>query len=171
MSSQSTREMIRAVLDHQRQAELATATVGPIPTVTPQERELLDKIAVRYQDSAMPPGIKRTAVRPSSAGAKIQTHPSFATSLFANNDDRNNSHRPNTAVGLARPKTQAGGPRQWARAPAPKTEEIVKPHRRLTVGPVDGLAETDFSRRTAVGQPQLGALFRGKVSQWTFILL
>ena len=124
-------------------------------TVT--ERQLLDKIPHIYKDSAMPPGTKKV-IRPSSAAAKIQTHPNYATSLFDSNS------RPSTAApGLSRPKTQAGGARQWARTPQPKVEEVPKPHRRLTVGAVDGLADTDAAQRTAVGHPQLGALFKGKI--------
>lgn len=137
--------------------------------VTASERILIDKLdvaSVQRTDvsvvKTMAPGTlpapSKKKLRPSSAAAKLQSHPNYATGLYDNS-------RPSTAApALQRPKTQAGGPRQWARTPQPKAEEAaVKPQRRLTVAAVDGIAEADVVQRT-IAQPHLGALFKGKVS-------
>ena len=99
--------------------------------------------------SPLPPIKSTKKIRPSSASANIQTHPSYTTGLF------DNVLRPTTAstqgtpahnaIGL-RPHTQAGGPRsKWqSKAAESKPEEaIVKHPRRLTLGTVDGIAELD----------------------------
>ncbi|XP_076467714.1 cilia- and flagella-associated protein 337-like [Babylonia areolata] len=107
----------------------------------------------------MPPGppvhlpkihVKKKAIRPSSAAANLQTHQSFTTGLF------DTITRPSTASsqlhdskGLLgqRPHTQAGGPRrQWqfkAREQPRPEDTIVKHPRRLTLGAVDGIAESE----------------------------
>ena len=112
----------------------------------------------------MPPGSNipnptKKKVRPSSAAAKIQSHPTYSTGLYDNS-------RPSTAAAsLSRPKTQAGGPRHYVRTPQSRgEEEVARPtQRRLTIGPTDGIADSEDAHRTIVGQPQLGALFKGKV--------
>ena len=115
----------------------------------------------------MPPGSNipnptKKKVRPSSAAAKLQSHPTYATGLYDNS-------RPSTAAASlsgSRPKTQAGGPRHYVRTPQSRSDEEVVKHntqRRLTIGPVDGIADSEDAHRTIVGQPQLGALFKGKV--------
>ena len=132
--------------------------------VSASERQLLDKLDHSNIETAMPPGVlpntTKKKVRPSSASANLQSHPNYATGLFDNS-------RPSTAAPSlhGRPKTQAGGPRHWARTPQPKPQETAKVsnQRRLTIGAVDGIAETDAAYRTIAAQPQLGALFRGKV--------
>lgn len=91
----------------------------------------------------------KKVIRPSSAAANLQSHPSFTTGLF------DTVTRPTTAStqlpdskGLLgqRPHTQAGGPRrQWqfrAREQPRPEDAIVKHPRRLTLGAVDGIAET-----------------------------
>ena len=105
----------------------------------------------------MPPGQipnpTKRKVRPSSAAAKIQSHPCYSTGLY---DDNNG--RPSTAVpgssgqGLGqRPKTQAAGRRfpYSTESSTPSIPEVPVPPvmvngrtRRLTVGPVDNIAET-----------------------------
>ena len=100
--------------------------------------------------SPLPPILRNPKkIRPSSAAANVQTHPSYTTGLF------DNVARPSTAAtnisgpgsaSAQRPHTQAGGPRgKWQSKPAePKREEtIVKHPRRLTLGAVDGIAELD----------------------------
>lgn len=107
----------------------------------------------------MPPGppvslpkihTKKKVIRPSSAAANLQSHPSFTTGLF------DSITRPSTAStqivdgkGLLahRPHTQASGPRrQWhfrtREQPRPE-DAIVKHPRRLTLGVVDGIAEAE----------------------------
>ena len=123
----------------------------------------------------MPPGVtsntSKKKIRPSSASANLQTHPCYRTSLY---DDR-------TAVGggpltgpsvLQRPKTQAGGPRsQWASRPhqAAGFDAELPKHRRKTLGPVDNIANTDYTSRK-LGQPSVGAQLKGKVGHLTIFL-
>ena len=121
----------------------------------------------------MPPGVvpnpTKKKVRPSSASANIQTHSGYTTGLYDNG-------RPSTAApdrtgpaggvgGLpARPKTQAGGPRFWGRRDQ-GSDVVLKPLRRLTLGHVDGIAETEAANRPgAMGQTSLGQSMKGKVS-------
>ena len=135
-----------------------------------RERRLLDNIGKNHTPRAMPPGVLPTPtkkkVRPSSASANIQSHPVFTSGLYDNG-------RPSTAApgratppggvgGQARPKTQAGGPRFWGRNQMP--DAVLKPQRRLTLGHVDGIAETEAANRPgAVGQVSLGQAMKGKV--------
>ena len=131
--------------------------------VTGEERTLLDNL------HNMPPGVTsnttKKKIRPSSASANLQTHSIYRTSLY---DDR-------TAVGggpsagpsvLQRPKTQAGGPRsQWIARPSHTSAfdaELPK-HRRQTLGPVDGIANTDYTARKLGLQPSVNAQLKGKV--------
>ena len=135
--------------------------------VTGEERRLLDQL------HNMPPGVTsntcKKKIRPSSASANLQTHPCHRTSLY---DDR-------TAVGggqptgpsvLQRPKTQAGGPRsQWATRPpqASGFDAELPKHRRQTLGPVDNIANTDYTSRKIGIQPSVGAQLKGKVGHLT----
>ena len=92
---------------------------------------------------------KKRVIRPSSAAANLQTHPAFTTGLF------DTYTRPSTATtqlgdGLLpgqRPHTQAGGARrQWqfkAKEHPRPDDNIVKHPRRLTLGAVDGIAESE----------------------------
>ena len=99
--------------------------------------------------SPLPPIKVLNKIRPSSAAANVQTHPSYSTGLF------DNVARPSTAAtnisgpssaGPVRPHTQAGGSRsKWQSKPVePKKEEtVVRQPRRLTLGTVDGIADLD----------------------------
>ncbi|XP_070198273.1 cilia- and flagella-associated protein 337-like isoform X3 [Littorina saxatilis] len=108
--------------------------------------------------------VKKKVIRPSSAAANLQSHPSFTTGLF------DIITRPSTAStqlseskGILgqRPHTQAGGPRrQWhlkAREQPRPEDTIMKHPRRLTLGAVDGIAESE-----AIVRP---GNFHGNVAQ------
>lgn len=112
------------------------------------------------------PNPVRKKVRPASAGAKLQTHPNFSSGLFPENG------RPTTAlVSTAsayslhgtRPKTHAGGPRPLYGSQESPTE-VSRQNRRLTVGVVDGIAETDIANRTNVNNVPVSQLLKNKVS-------
>ena len=144
----------------------------PTPRITDSERELLS--GVGRQTVAMPPGTipnpTKKKIRPSSAAANIQTHKSYTTALYDN-------VRPSTAAvtsertphggstGTQRPVTHAGGPRYggWGRS----NQDILglehKLQRRLTVGAVDGLADTDAALRPGALRPNIGSLLKEKV--------
>ncbi|KAK3591931.1 hypothetical protein CHS0354_031430 [Potamilus streckersoni] len=150
--------------------------------VTKAERELLNKLVTVRPGSnmnmTMPPGHlpsetkTKKKIRPSSAAAKLQTHPSFSTGLFDNV-----SIRPSTAaapssqsaqsLGIQRPATHAAGPRrQWGRHATviqePKNDVLKQP-RRLTLGTVEGIADLDTIIRPGIVQGSTAQQLRSKV--------
>ncbi|XP_052794800.1 WD repeat-containing protein on Y chromosome-like [Mya arenaria] len=91
----------------------------------------------------------KTHVRPSSAAANIQSHPSYTSGLFDNVPIRPSTaaaggRRPEPAPLAQRPATQAaGGRRQWRTTKEPSAiepKDMHKQPRRLTIGAVDGIA-------------------------------
>lgn len=109
-------------------------------------------------------------IRPSSATAKLQTHPSYFSSLYGNNV------RPSTAAPTSlshgdrnttqRPKTQAGGRKGLKYASQDQESEAQKlPQRRLTLSAVNGL-DVDSDSTGARVQPAIGQHIKilGKVS-------
>lgn len=93
--------------------------------------------------------IKKKAIRPSSAAAKLQTHSSFTSGLFDDvaRPSTSSSHQESRGILGQRPHTQAGGPKQqWQNRlrEQPRPDDTIKHHtRRLTVGAVDGIAESE----------------------------
>lgn len=120
--------------------------------------------------SPLPPIKQKKKIRPSSASANLQTHPSYTTGLY------DNALRPSTASIQAsagqsalgqRPHTQAGlRGRQWqSRTQEQKDEEAaaVKHPRRLTLGTVDGIAELDNIIRPGQIQSTIAQQLKSKV--------
>lgn len=114
--------------------------------------------------------VKKKTIRPSSASANLQSHPTYTSGLF------DISIRPSTAsINLdskgplgQRPHTQATGSRQpWQNRvrEQPRLEDnIVKYPRRLTLGPVDGIAESETIVRPGVLHGNTAMQLRSKVS-------
>ena len=144
--------------------------------VTRAERRLLEQIGQEGTPKTddkkvikMPPGPipnpTKKKIRPSSAAANLQTHHTLTSGLYDN-------VRPTTAAPKGtsaassdqqRPKTQAAGPRRPWQGPG-ISPEILKPQRRLTLGAVDGIAETETAQRAGnMKQPMIGKLLKGKV--------
>lgn len=130
-----------------------------------------------YSLSPLPPIKPARKIRPSSAAANLQTHPSYTTGLF------DNVLRPSPAsvqgselqktLGI-RPHTQAGGPRpRWfSKSLEAKPEDaIVKHPRRLTLGTVEGIAELDSIKRPGQIGGNIAQQLRCKVNyQPVFVL-
>ncbi|XP_055893432.1 WD repeat-containing protein on Y chromosome-like isoform X2 [Biomphalaria glabrata] len=102
--------------------------------------------------SPLPPIKKR--IRPTSASANLQTHPSYTTGLY-DNVLRTSSLATGNQTIKQRPHTQAGGPREQNSYRPVDTHENVKHPRRLTLGTVEGIAELDSILR--VGNIQISA--------------
>ncbi len=146
---------------------------SPKKPITSGERVLLDALMT------MPPGgvphASKRKVRPSSAAAKLQTHKSFFTGLFDDNKRTATGSGgnelpfgPSGLVAHTRPKTQAGGPRyQWGSQSQSDTVNLPGKlqQRRLTVGAVDGLADTDAAYRKGalLHIPAIAGQLKGKV--------
>jgi len=119
--------------------------------ITSAEAELLEALLTMPPERVPSAGKKKgkTHVRPSSAAANLQSHPSFTTGLFDNV-----SVRPATAAATGRraepaplaqrPATQAaGGRRPWRTTKEPtvlEPKDMHKQPRRLTIGAVDGIS-------------------------------
>ena len=135
--------------------------------LTREERDLLNAIPSLYPGTTMPPTLvqnpSKKKVRPSSAAANLQSHPSYSTDLYGD-DTRPSTAAPVNAGKPSRPKTQAGGPRFWnsSKKDDPKNENN-KQQRRLTIGPADCLDDSDLHKRGPVGHT-VGQLLKGKVS-------
>ena len=116
----------------------------------------------------------KSKIRPSSAAANLQTHPSYTTGVFDNV-----ALRPATAAGsrtpdstgvAQRPATQAtGSRRQWQRAgqEEAKPSDIHKQPRRLTLSTVDGIAEgkSEQIKRPGLIQGTAAQVLKSKVSR------
>ena len=143
--------------------------------ITDSEHKLLDNIKDRIKTLGyvkMPPGVvpnpTKKKLRPSSASGGLQSHPCYSTGLFDDNA------RPTTAsaskptgAGLLppRPKTQAGGPRYWGKPPQTSTSEnLDTTQRRLTIGEVNGIAETQPTGGRPLGHVSVNEFLKGKVS-------
>lgn len=144
--------------------------------ISSAEAKLLEALA----SEEMPPGRipsaskgKSRAIRPSSAAANIQTHPSYSTGLYDNV-----TLRPATAAASGRrqepvpvaqrPATQAaGGRRQWRTSKEDtilEPKEINKQPRRLTIGAVDGISQAAHKiHRPGINIGSQGALLKSKV--------
>ncbi|XP_053398695.1 uncharacterized protein LOC128556878 [Mercenaria mercenaria] len=144
--------------------------------ISAAESVLLDALV----NDDMPPGRipsaskgKSRVIRPSSAAANIQTHPSFSTGLYDNV-----TLRPATAAAagrrqepaplVQRPATQAvGARRQWRTSKEDtvlEPKEINKQPRRLTIGAVDGIArDTTKIHRPGISQGSQATLLKSKV--------
>lgn len=131
------------------------------------------------ENTTMPqnPSSKKKKIRPSSAAANLQSHPSFTSGLYGS------SARPSTALGHdrglfgQRPATQAGGPRRpWqfkGQTEAQPEKEVVKHGRRLTLGAVDGIAESDNFTRPGQIHGSIAQQLKNKVRngvKWIFYI-
>lgn len=140
------------------------------------DRDRLLLLKLDFEPPIMPPGQPDTVInhgikkkiRPSSASGKVQSHPSYYSSLFGG--------RPTTAAaGIRtpdptqpqRPTTQAtSGQRSSWKAQEETDEEIrrAKQPRRLTLGAVDGISEMDNLPRPGMGFGSVGAQLKSKVN-------
>ncbi|KAK2169185.1 hypothetical protein LSH36_12g33050 [Paralvinella palmiformis] len=119
----------------------------------------------------MPPGIipnpTKKKLRPSSAAANLQTHPSYSSGLFDDNvrpTTGSATKAPGPAGLLAqRPKTQASGPRYWGKPAQPLLSDTSEAtQRRLTVGHVEGIAGTQPKGGRPFGHKSISNFFMGK---------
>lgn len=150
--------------------------------ISAAEKVLLEALA----NDDMPPGRipsaskgKSRLIRPSSAAANIQTHPSYSSGLYDNVPLRpataaTAGRRQEPAPLVQRPATQAaGGRRQWRTAKEDtvlEPKDINKQPRRLTIGAVDGIARnTHKIQRPGVAQGSQGALLKSKVRLILFL--
>lgn len=122
----------------------------------------------------MPPGIipnpTKKKLRPSSAAANLQTHPSYSSGLFDDNvrpTTGSATKAPGPAGLLAqRPKTQASGPRYWGKPAQPLLSDTSEAtQRRLTVGHVEGIAGTQPKGGRPFGHKSISNFFMGKVNK------
>ena len=138
------------------------------------------EIELIERSAGMPPGRilsqtkAKAKIRPSSAAANLQTHPSYTTGVYDNV-----SLRPSTAAGsrtpdstgvVQRPATQAAGSRrQWQRAvqEEAKPSDIHKQARRLTLSTVDGIAEgrSEHIKRPGLVQGTAAQVLKSKVGE------
>ena len=132
-------------------------------------------------NSSMPPGKDstvaskgKTKIRPSSAAANLQSHPSFTTGVFDNVSLRPataaGSRTPEVPVITQRPATQAAGSRrQWQRASQEeaKPSDIHKQPRRLTLSTVDGIADgrSEQIKRPGLVQGTAAQVLKSKVRE------
>lgn len=134
-----------------------------------KERRLLEDIADVYKDSAMPTGTvpvpTKKKIRPSSATANLQTHPTYTSGLYDDHSRGRPATAAPTSTGLPqRPKTQAGGPRFWGhKETQTEAQEERKHHRRLTIGPTDGIGSNDQVTRHGPVGISVNQLLKGKV--------
>jgi len=186
-------------LSYQPLAAIATVAVSlnsRPDLLTPGEARLLDLIPTKYANypwptvvdcTRMPPSSKRKLIRPSSASAKLQTHPSFETGLFDNRNAGGFSsyvsvnpisieaaepsgrpllpHRPKTHVG--------GGAKSWSRTQASvarhtRLEDVdqssLRRGRRLTLTGTEGVTDEDLAfRRRQLSQLSRNGRIKGKV--------
>ncbi|XP_046574299.1 WD repeat-containing protein on Y chromosome-like [Haliotis rubra] len=138
--------------------------------ITPAEEKLLDAL-VTGENTTMPqiPSSKKKKIRPSSAAANLQSHPSFTSGLYGT------TARPSTALGQdrglfgQRPATQAGGPRRpWQFKGQTETQpekEVIKHGRRLTLGAVDGIAESDNFTRPGQIHGSIAQQLKNKIEE------
>lgn len=135
--------------------------------------------AVLLEALTMPPGRipsaskKKSRLRPSSAAANIQSHPSFTTGLFDTVALRPATaaaagRRPEPTTLAQRPVTQAAGARKPWRTMKEKTvlepKDIHKQPRRLTIGAVDGIAiHASKLNRPGVVLGNQGQILKSKV--------
>lgn len=124
--------------------------------------------------SPLPPIKPKKKIRPSSAAGNIQTHHSYTTGLFRDvlRPSTAATVRDSTSTGavattVARPHTQAGGPRplsRWKSFDRNPEELIVRHPRRLTLGTVDGIAGLDHIKRPVQALSEDAVPFKIKVN-------
>ncbi|KAL4229841.1 hypothetical protein ACF0H5_010233 [Mactra antiquata] len=130
----------------------------------------------------MPPGRipsanksgKSRLIRPSSAAANIQTHPTYSSGLYDNITLRPataaaTGRRPDVPELGQRPATQAAGSRrQWRATKEERIEpkDINKQPRRLTIGAVDGISrDTRKIVRPGLIQGSQGQVLKSKIEE------
>ncbi|KAH3841539.1 hypothetical protein DPMN_115005 [Dreissena polymorpha] len=145
--------------------------------ISEAERVLLDALITmpqgRIQSATKKKG--KPHVRPSSAAANLQSHPSYTSGLFDNV-----SIRPATAAAAGRraepaplaqrPATQAaGGRRPWRttkEATVVEPKDMHKQPRRLTIGAVDGIAsDAKKINRPSHALGNQGQLLKSKIEE------
>lgn len=141
---------------------------GDTPVITAGEAALLDQIPTRFADrpwiTATDEGMPWTGqlIRPSSAAANLQSHPSYTSGLF-------DAERPVSAAYLAggggrRPKT--GGLRFWSHGRTADRRQPVsggKRDRRLTLTGAEAISESSVLTRQTAVQQRLNADLKVKV--------
>ena len=142
--------------------------------ISKTEAELIERISMPPGKDSSVSSKGKTKIRPSSAAANLQTHPSYTTGVFDNV-----ALRPATAAGsrtpespgiAQRPATQAAGSRrQWQRTTQEeaKPSDIHKQPRRLTLSTVDGIADgkSEQIKRPGIVQGTAAQVLRSKVSK------
>ncbi|CAL1540983.1 unnamed protein product [Lymnaea stagnalis] len=114
-------------------------------------------------------------IRPSSASANLQTHPSYTTGLYDNvlrpSATSSRTAGPHISQGQ-RPHTQAGGTRGRWQAKVTETKnknglsnENIKNPRRLTLGTVEGLSELDSIIRPGLSQISVSQQLKNKIEE------
>ena len=111
--------------------------------------------------SAKLPVPTRKKVRPSSAIGRIQSHPSYSTSLF--DDNRNIGARTDDIQPLRRPKTTAGGLRYWTGTPTTESQEERNKPRRVSLTTVEEYPKDETGSRNTALKPLIARLGKGKV--------
>ncbi|XP_050415483.1 WD repeat-containing protein on Y chromosome [Patella vulgata] len=111
-------------------------------------------------------------IRPSSAAANLQSHPTYNTLLFDNIGCPSTAAVRGTDLSLLspRPATQASGPRKsWklrtANDASNHTEEHIRHPRRLTLGAVDGIGEKDSIVRPGLIQGTVAEKLKFKIEE------
>jgi len=138
--------------------------------ITAGEAALLAELPIKFADKPWLVDSKDSAempwsgwlVRPSSAAANLQTHPSYTSGLF---DTDSAARSVSGRRQLQRPKT--GGPRSWSdgRAAGRKVPASGwKQERRLTVTGVEPISESNIVTRHTFVQRSLYADLKVKVS-------
>ncbi|XP_069131359.1 LOW QUALITY PROTEIN: cilia- and flagella-associated protein 337-like [Argopecten irradians] len=111
-------------------------------------------------------GIKKK-IRPSSAAAKLQSHPSFYSNIFDNSRPATATTSTRSPEAGQRPVTHAAAGRRQYRAPPEdeRLKEIAKQPRRLTLGAVDGISELENIPRPTMGHGAISAQLKSKIEE------
>lgn len=103
----------------------------------------------------------RKKVRPSSATGRLQSHPSYSTSLF--DDNRSVGARHEDSQPLRRPKTTSGGPRYWVGKVTTESQEEKNRPRRISLTTVEEYPKDETGSRNTSLKPLFARLGKGKV--------
>ena len=154
----------------------AATSDGDRPPITAGEASLLDELPTKFADqpwtvvddvdSSVMPSTTRQPVRPSSAAASLQTHPSYTSGLF----DADLAARPvgSAGGGRAARRPRTGGPRSWSRGrTAGRSVPVSAPRkrdRRVTLTGAELMSDSSLVTRQTLVQQKLNADLKAKVS-------
>jgi len=155
----------------------AATSDGDRPPITAGEASLLDQLPTKFADqpwtvvvddvdSSEMPSTTRQPVRPSSAAANLQTHPSYTSGLF----DADLAARPvgSAGGGRAARRPRTGGPRSWSRGrTAGRSVPVSAPRRRdrrVTLTGAELMSDSSLVTRQTLVQQKLNADLKAKVS-------